>query len=85
MSRRDNLTPTARATRDRWAVIFEAADIMQAEYDRIESLKARMAQIRKETRSGNWCACSRKLIPVGALAIWQDGVTHRVEGCEADG
>jgi hypothetical protein len=32
----------------------------------------------------NWCACSRKLIPVGALAIWQDGVTHRVEGCEAD-
>jgi hypothetical protein len=33
---------------------------------------------------GQWCACSRKLIPVGALAIWQDGVTHRVEGCEAD-
>jgi hypothetical protein len=49
MNRRDNLTPTARATRDRWAVIFEAADIMQAEYDRIESLKARMAEIRKET------------------------------------
>jgi hypothetical protein len=49
MIRRDNLTPTARATRDRWAVIFEAVDIMQAEYERIESLKARMAEIRKET------------------------------------
>jgi hypothetical protein len=34
--------------------------------------------------TAHWCHCLAKLIPVGALAIWQDGVTHRVEGCEAD-
>jgi hypothetical protein len=50
MSRRDNLTPTARATRDRWAVILEAEAIVRAEYERaFASLEARMAAIRKET------------------------------------
>ena len=37
--------------------------------------------------TGTWCECSEKLIPVGALAIWMDGWTHRPEAdgiCEAD-
>jgi hypothetical protein len=49
LRRRDRLSYTARATRDRWAALFAADAIVNAEFDRIESLKARMAEIRKET------------------------------------
>ena len=34
--------------------------------------------------SGTWCECAEKLLPVGAFAVYQDGVTHSPEGCEVD-
>lgn len=34
--------------------------------------------------TAQWCDCTEKLIPVGALAVWMDGVEHRPEACTSD-
>jgi hypothetical protein len=54
--KRRRLSPTARATRDRWAPVLEAEAIVAAAWERDERqlaeararIKARMAAIRKE-------------------------------------
>jgi hypothetical protein len=45
------LSATARATRDRWAVIHAAESIVHTEYERtyVGQLEARLAEIRKAT------------------------------------
>jgi hypothetical protein len=49
--RRPRLSYTARATRDRWRVLWAAeAIVAEADARRFESVEERMAAIRKETR-----------------------------------